>query len=642
MIKKNNFYFTFLENSPLFTKHATHTTGEVTMYEFKIPIVLSQFIIPALCSGILLLGWLLFTYLYLRTREVLHLAMMILSFLGFVFVFSETMILSVGLWQLDQSMGRQFHRIEQLAGAFFIFGVPFFVQSLTELTPAWQRFNRYLTLAGLAIAAILLAAALGAPESFISQTTPKAGWNEIQSEFGRGIEGPAYVARDLFVGIMILYAMSCLLFDMLRHRRFSYILPPLVGFLIAINGALVDILKIYTDTYYDFTPGSPHSRFAVGITGMIIFSMGGVLQKFIDMSKEVERAEAHASREAEKNMEQNVFIRTLLNTSSKTLVDSMETLSFTISDFTRHSQEQAAATEEVTASIEQITAGVDNVKNNADEQYGNLELLMDTMENLSENIVTMNAIVEESLTMIEQISVNAKSGEQSLRVMDESMGKISSSSREMTGIIQIINDISDKINLLSLNAAIEAARAGDAGRGFAVVADEISKLADQTASSIKNIDILIRTNEQEIANGNQNVAAAVTRINYIISDIEKIVEKITMISEQMAQQTLANQTVNQNAENVKTRSEQITNSMNEQKLAIEEISKTVGSINELSQSNTHQIIQITDSTKSIVSKVETMHLDIEHFALKSDTGETAAPPVPDAVSSPDGGDILPT
>jgi methyl-accepting chemotaxis protein len=184
----------------------------------------------------------------------------------------------------------------------------------------------------------------------------------------------------------------------------------------------------------------------------------------------------------------------------------------------------------------------------------------------------------------------------------------------MTGVIQIINDISDKINLLSLNAAIEAARAGDAGRGFAVVADEISKLADQTTSSIKSIDSLIRTNEQEIVSGNRNVSQAIGKINSIINDIDKIVEKITVISTQMSQQTLANQTVNENAEKVKVRSEQITAAMNEQKLAIEEISRTVGSINDLSQQNTHQIIQITDSTKSIVSMVEKMHVDIERFA----------------------------
>ena len=70
-----------------------------------------------------------------------------------------------------------------------------------------------------------------------------------------------------------------------------------------------------------------------------------MFRKFFDMAHEVERAEEHASREAARSLEQNSFIRGVLNTGSGSLVDSMESLSSTIGDFNRHSQEQAAATE---------------------------------------------------------------------------------------------------------------------------------------------------------------------------------------------------------------------------------------------------------------------------------------------------------
>ncbi len=589
------------------------------MPDFKTPIALSQYFIPVMCSGVLLLAWVLFAYMYARSRQILHLSMFFLSFFGFGFVFSESMVLSVGAFRLEHALGMQFHRVEQLSGAFFIFGASFFIHGIVDLGERWRKVNRVITIAGLVLGFLFFAIAFIGPDLYISQTVHKQGWDFMQSEYGRGQEGPAYMARDALIFLVILYAVACFILDMIRHRRLGYIILPFIGFLLAIHGAVVDIVNIWANHFYlDPFPFSKHSRFTVGITLLILFCTSAVFRKLFDAAHEVTVAEAEASREAGKNLEKITFIRDVVNTGSLALVESMESLSATISAFTLQSQEQAAATEEVSASIEEITAGADNVKANADEQYKNLELLLTTMRNLSGIIVTMNGLVEEALAMIDQISQNARSGEHSLAVMGESMGNIRKSSQEMSGVIEIINDISDKINLLSLNAAIEAARAGEAGRGFAVVADEISKLADQTTSSIKNISELIRTNEKEIAVGNQNVSATVGKINDIIEDIGRIVEKITVISDQMTQQTVANQTVNENAEKVKERSQQITIAMTEQKGAIEEISRTIGSINELSQHNAHQILQITDSTKSIVARVEGMHRDIEDFVERSE------------------------
>ena len=114
------------------------------MTNFQTLIVPSQLLIPAVCSGILFLGWILFTYMYLRSRDALHFTMLLLFFFGFVFVFAETMILTTGQWQLDPALGTNAHRVEQLAGAFFMVGIPLLVHSLTELTPRWKTVNRYL------------------------------------------------------------------------------------------------------------------------------------------------------------------------------------------------------------------------------------------------------------------------------------------------------------------------------------------------------------------------------------------------------------------------------------------------------------------------------------------------------------------
>jgi len=146
------------------------------------------------------------------------------------------------------------------------------------------------------------------------------------------------------------------------------------------------------------------------------------------------------------------------------------------------------------------------------------------MDELTGIIEQISSKVNETLSLSQLMTNESKEGDQALEIMTKSMNKIRNSSSEMVNIIAIINDISDKINLLSLNAAnllslnaaIEAARAGEQGRGFAVVADEISKLADQTAGSLKDIEKLIVENNNEIAVGIESSSKTVKIIGIVL------------------------------------------------------------------------------------------------------------------------------
>jgi len=588
------------------------------MVKFDFILTPGQLLVPAVCSGVLLMGLFLYSYMYGHTRERLHGAMALMGLTGFMFVISEVLILTMG-WQLNQEMGRQFHRIEQMSATFFLLCMPLLIHHLLQLNPTWRKINKIIIYTGLAISLGIIILSFVAPDLFVSVTRHRVdNWLKFQADYGRGQEGPLYGLRDGLLFALILYLVICFIYDMIKQKRFRYLLPAFIGLLIAVTGALIDMYSVKSGKFYDMFPDVRYSRFVLGITIFILFSMGGVLRKFFDMSREVERARKLIGQEAEISSKQNDFIKNVLHDSTHELFSYSETLSNTMKVFNENTQNQATATEEVTASVEEITAGMESVKVNVDHQFESIESLTATMADLSKIIEGTNTLVVETRKIMDSVSNNARDGEESLNVMSSSMMNIQASSGEITGIIEIINDISDQINLLSLNAAIEAARAGDAGRGFAVVADEISKLADQTASSIKNIGDLIGRNDSEIKTGTENIKTVVNTIDHIIKDIESIVKGVETISQDMVRQTEANDTVNNNVASVRIRSEQIMNAMNEQRNALNEISRTVGDINELTMHNTVQSNEITDSSMGLVSRVDKMNTEIESFNLDTE------------------------
>jgi methyl-accepting chemotaxis protein len=196
------------------------------------------------------------------------------------------------------------------------------------------------------------------------------------------------------------------------------------------------------------------------------------------------------------------------------------------------------------------------------------------------------------------------------------MSTITGSSQDMMNIVKIINDISDQINLLSLNAAIEAARAGEAGRGFAVVADEISKLADQTAQSIKDIDRLIKQNSAEIIKGKGSIDTTTETIHGVTEGISSMAEMIHRISASMSGQMNVYSEIQSQATNVKNRSEEITNAMEEQKIGIKEISQSITSINELTQSNAAGVEEMTGSSENVSLLAENLKKELDYFKVR--------------------------
>jgi methyl-accepting chemotaxis protein len=296
-------------------------------------------------------------------------------------------------------------------------------------------------------------------------------------------------------------------------------------------------------------------------------------------------------------------------------MDSMKKLSERSDLFSGNTTELSSSIEEITANIEEISGGIENITTAAGVQDTDVSSMSVKLADLAEIIKDMGESVTRSLGITSEITDKAGSGEKSLMEMEQNMARIGESSGQMKSIVGIINDISDRINLLSLNAAIEAARAGDAGRGFAVVADEISKLADQTAQSIKDIDRLIKINDGEINNGLLSVKKSVDVLGGIIHGVTEISSMMSLINEAMAAQGDVNIRANQEMQIIKTRSDDIKNSSGEQKIASEEIVRSISDITNLTQTTASGAEEMTANTEEIAAMAEKLKMSVDFFKV---------------------------
>lgn len=223
------------------------------------------------------------------------------------------------------------------------------------------------------------------------------------------------------------------------------------------------------------------------------------------------------------------------------------------------SEELAASTQEMSMATEQIASNIQEVASSADRQNSSIVETSTVLVQLSSLIqiaqnkaltaknnskTTMDAALEgrskvnDTVNSIENINIVSNETEQVLKVLD-------GLSKEVSGIISTINNISQQTNLLALNASIEAARAGENGKGFTVVADEVRKLSQQTSIEANEISSLVnemviqidkavesmKFNKQVIENGvivvnetDKSFISIIDAVNQIVKDIEQIVD----------------------------------------------------------------------------------------------------------------------
>lgn len=341
---------------------------------------------------------------------------------------------------------------------------------------------------------------------------------------------------------------------------------------------------------------------AILVALMLAVSIAVMKQMTSRVVRPIERisrsiGEVHANRDLTKRMESHasdevgvmsagindllegisVIVREIVTISVELRGSSGDMLELSRS-FAGSATEQASDAEEVTAAVEEVSAASESIAKNAERQADELAFLSAEMSAISELLAELGGRLSVTDELARRMDESSRQGEGALENIHAVISDLRANSGQMDAIIALIMDISDKINLLSLNAAIESARAGEAGRGFAVVADQISKLADETSGSIKSIESLIRENNGRIVAAAQHATGAGESFQVIRADMNDMKNFLGDISSSMGGFVSRNDSMNEKVRRVAERAAAIRSAMSEHMSAMAGITQATADI----------------------------------------------------------------